>query len=88
MFCKVRLILTANLKVVIYNLHYALYFAGLKIVKVPKSSINEVLLTTFHRQEQKLLGFRMFIVVLQLVLQLTLKQMMVLVLENLGNIRY
>ena len=52
-------------------------------MKVPKSSINEVLLTTFHRQEQKLLGFGVFFVVLQWVLQLTLKQMMVLVLKNL-----
>ena len=50
--------LRANLQIVIYNLHYTLYFAGLnKIVKLPKSSINEVLLTTFHRQGQKLLDF-------------------------------
>ena len=63
-----------------YNLHYTLYFAGLKNCK---SSIIEVLLTTFHRQEKKLLGFWVFFVVLQWVLQLTLKQLMVLVLENL-----
>ena len=53
-----------------------------KIVKVPESVINEVLLTTFHRQGQKLLGFWVFFVVLQWVLQLTLKQMMVLALQN------
>ena len=54
-----------------------------KYKKVPKSSINEGLLTTFHRQEQKLLGFWVFFVVLQWVLQLSVKQMMVQVLENL-----
>ena len=48
--------------------------------RVPKSSINEVLLATFHEQEQKLLDFWVFFVVLQWV---TLKQMMVQVLENL-----
>ena len=48
-----------------------------------KVLIIEVLLTTFHRQEKKLLGFWVFFVVLQWVLQLTLKQMMVLVLEIL-----
>ena len=41
----------------IYNLHYTLYFAGLnKIVKVPKSSVNKVLLTTSRRQGQKFAG--------------------------------
>ena len=53
------------------------------IHKVPKSSFNEVLLTTFHKQEQKSLGFWVFFVVLQWVLQLSLKQMMGQVLENL-----
>ena len=48
--------------------------------RVPKSSINEALLATFHKQEQKLLGFWVFSVVLQWV---SLKQMMVQVLENL-----
>ena len=48
--------------------------------RVPKSSINEVLLATFHKQEQKLLDFWVFFVALQWV---TLKQMMVQVLENL-----
>ena len=48
--------------------------------RVPKSSINEVLLATFHKQEQKSLDFWVFFVVLQWV---TLKQMMVQVLENL-----
>ena len=48
--------------------------------RVPKSSINEVLLATFHKQEQKLLDFWVFFMVLQWV---TLKQMMVQVLENL-----
>ena len=33
--------------------------------RVPKSSINEVLLATFHKQEQKLLDFWVFFVVLQ-----------------------
>ena len=42
-----------------------------------------MLLTTFHRQEQKSLGFWVFFVVLQWVLQLSLKQMMTQVLENL-----
>ena len=51
--------------------------------RVPKSSINEVLLATFHKQEQKSMGFWVFFVVLQWMLQLTLKQMMVQVLENL-----
>ena len=42
--------LQLNLEILIYNLHYTLYLVGMKkIVKVPKSSINEVLLTTFHR---------------------------------------
>ena len=40
--------------------------------RVPKSSINEVLLATFHKQEQKLLDFWVLFVVLQWV---TLKQM-------------
>ena len=63
---------------------YTLYLTGLKnIHKVPKSSINEVLLTTVHKQEQKSLGFWVFFVVLQWVLQLSLKQMMGQVLENL-----
>ena len=53
------------------------------IFKVLESSINEVLLTTFHRQEQKSLGFWVFFVVLQWVPQLSLKQMMGQVLENL-----
>ena len=48
--------------------------------RVPKSSINEVLLATFHKQEQKSLDFWVFFVVLQWVI---LKQMMVQVLENL-----
>ena len=48
--------------------------------RVPKSSINVVLLATFHKQGQKLLDFWVFFVVLQWV---TLKQMMVQVLENL-----
>ena len=48
--------------------------------RVPKSSINEVLLASFHKQEQKSLDFWVFFVVLQWV---TLKQMMVQVLENL-----
>ena len=48
--------------------------------RVPKSSINKVLLATFHKQEQKLLDFWVFFMVLQWV---TLKQMMVQVLENL-----
>ena len=48
--------------------------------RVPKSSINEVLLATFHKQEQKSLDFWVFFMVLQWV---TLKQMMVQVLENL-----
>ena len=48
-----------------------------------KSSIIEVLLTIFHKQEKKLLGFWAFFVVPQGVLQLTLKQMTVLVPENL-----
>ena len=48
--------------------------------RVPKSSINELLLATFHKQEQKSLGFRVFFVVLWWV---SLKQMMVQVLENL-----
>ena len=48
--------------------------------RVPKSSINEVLLATFHKQEQKLLDFWVFFVVLQWV---TLIQMMVQVLKNL-----
>ena len=52
------------------------------MVKVRKSFIIEVLLTTFHRQGQKLLGFWVFFMVLKLMLQLTLKQMMVLVHEN------
>ena len=63
-----------------------LYFIldGLKnIHKVPKSSIHDVLLTTFHKQEQRSLGFWVFFVVLQWVLQLSLKQMMGQVLENL-----
>ena len=65
---------------------YTLYLTGLKnIHKVPKSSFNEVLLTTFHKQEQKPLGFWVFFVVLQWVLQLSLKQMMGQVLENLGT---
>ena len=60
---------------------YTLYLTGLKnIHKVPKSSINKVLLTTFHKQEQKSLGFWVFFVVLQWA---TLKQMMGQVLENL-----
>ena len=46
-----------------------------------KSSINEVLLTIFHRQEKELLGFWVFFVLPQWALQLT--QMTVLVLENL-----
>ena len=63
---------------------YTSYLTGLKnIHKVPKRSINEVLLTTFHKQEQKSLGFWVFFVVLQWVLQLSLKQMMGQVLENL-----
>ena len=33
--------------------------------RVPKSSINEVLLATFYKQEQKSLGFWVFFVVLQ-----------------------
>ena len=33
--------------------------------RVPKSSINEVLLATFHKQEQKSLDFWVFFVVLQ-----------------------
>ena len=49
-------------------------------LKSGKSSIIEELLATFHRQEEKLLGFWVFFVVLQWVTQ---KQMMVLVLENL-----
>ena len=48
--------------------------------RVPKSSINKVLLATFHKQEQKSLDFWVFFVVLQWV---TLKEMMVQVLENL-----
>ena len=48
-----------------------------KIEKVPKRSINEVLLATFHRQEQKVLGFWVVFMTLPLMLQLTLKQMMV-----------
>ena len=48
--------------------------------RVPKSSINEVLLATFHKQEQKLLDFWLFFMVLQWVF---LKQMMAQVLENL-----
>ena len=36
---------------------YTLYLTGLKnIHNVPKSSVNEVLLTIFHKQEQKSLG--------------------------------
>ena len=70
-----------NLQIVRYNLRYNLCLTGL--FKVPKSSIIEVLLTTFHRQEQKSLGFWVFFVVLQWVLQLTLKHMMGQVLENL-----
>ena len=54
-----------------------------KYKKVPKSSIHEVLLTTFHRKEQKSLGFWVFFDVLQWVLQLSLKQMMTQVFENL-----
>ena len=64
-----------------YILHYTLYLAGLK--QNIQSSINDVLLTTFHRQEQKLLDFWVFVVILQRMLQLTLKQIMVLALENL-----
>ena len=57
--------------------------------RVPKSSINEGLLTTFHRQEQKLLGFWVFFVVLQWVFQLSVKQMMVQVLRYQStNLRY
>ena len=48
--------------------------------RVPKSSINKVLLATFHKQGQKSLGFWVVSVVLQWV---SLKQMMVQVLENL-----
>ena len=48
--------------------------------RVPKSSINEVLLATFHKQEQKLLDFWVFFMVLRWA---SLKQMMVQVLENL-----
>ena len=48
--------------------------------RVPESSINEVLLATFHKQEQKLLDFWVFFLVLQWV---SLKQMMAQVLENL-----
>ena len=33
--------------------------------RVPKSSINKALLATFHKQEQKLLDFWVFFVVLQ-----------------------
>ena len=61
-----------NLQIVIYIILFQF--------KNGKTSIIEVLLTTFHRQEKKLLGFWVFFVVLQWV---TLKQMMVLVLENL-----
>ena len=62
------------IKILQVCLIYTLYFTGLKnIHKVPKSSINKVLLTTFHKQEQKSLGFWVFFVVLQWV---TLKQMM------------
>ena len=48
--------------------------------RVPKSSINKVLLAIFHKQEQKSLGFWVFFMVLQ---RVSLKQMMVQVLENL-----
>ena len=48
--------------------------------RVPKSSINEVLLVTFHKQEQKLLDIWVFFMVLQWV---SLKLMMIQVLENL-----
>ena len=48
--------------------------------RVPKSSINEMLSATFHKQEQKLLDFWVFFVILQWV---SLKQIMVQVLENL-----
>ena len=72
-----------NLQMVMYNLLYNLSLMGLKNIKVPKSSINKGLLTNFHRQEQKSLGFWVFFVVLQWVLQLSVKQMMVLALENL-----
>ena len=65
----------------IYNLRYNLYLAGLK--KNIQSPINKVLLTSFLRQKQKLLGFWVFFVELQCVLQLTLKQIMFLVLEKL-----
>ena len=42
----INLKLATNLQIAIYNLHYTLYFAGLnKIVKVRKSSINQVPLT-------------------------------------------
>ena len=47
--------------------------------RFPKSSINEVLLAIFHKQE-KSLGFWMFFVILRWV---SLKEMMVQVLENL-----
>ena len=69
-----NLVSALNLQIVI------LYFAGLKN---GKTSIIKVLSTTFHRQEKKFLGFWVFFVVLRWVLQLTLKQIMVLVLENL-----
>ena len=66
------------------RLNYTLYLTGLKnIHKVPESSINEVLLATFHKQEQKSLGFWVFFVVLQWVIQLSLKQLMGQVLDNL-----
>ena len=62
-------------------LNYTLYLTGLKNKhKVPTHSIIEVLLTTFREQEQKSLGFRVFFMVLHWV---TLKQMTVLVLDNL-----
>ena len=48
--------------------------------RVPKSSIDEVLLATFHKQEQKLLDFWVFFMVLQWV---SLKQIMVQVLEKI-----
>ena len=58
-----------------------LYFILDRFEKYTQSSINKVLLTTFHKQEQKLLGFWVFFVVL---LWVTLKQMMGQVLENVA----